>query len=396
MSNRPKLNFRKIIGKLHLWLGLASGLIVLFLGITGCMLAFQKEIESLQSYRYVTPQQKDILPPSAMLGIAARELTGKHAHSVSYLGPRKAALVSFYSFEPENYYFIVFIDPYTGAVQKVKNMNRDFFRVVVMGHFYLWLPPTVGQPIVASATLVFLVMLITGIILWWPRNKAAARQRFTVKWSAKWKRKNYDLHNVFGFYMSWVAVFIAFTGLVWGFQWFANSVYWTASGGKKLNLFEESFSQKPVAVQPAAEKAEDRIWRRMQQEHPHADVMEVHYAGHDSASIEVAINPDAGTYWRTDYRYFDQYSLEELRVNHVYGRFRDAGPAEKILRMNYDIHVGQIIGLPGKVLAFFGSLIAASLPVTGFIIWRGRRKTGYLPLKKSRYELVDPDHRRAV
>jgi len=36
--------------------------------------------------------------------------------------------------------------------------------------------------------------------------------------------------------------------------------------------------------------------------------------------------------------------------------------------MKYDIHTGAILGLPGKLLAFFVSLICASLPVTGFII----------------------------
>ncbi len=88
-------------------------------------------------------------------------------------------------------------------------MSRDFFRVVIDGHFYLWLPPKVGQPIVASATLIFVVLLITGVILWWPKNKAARKQRFKVKFNAKWRRTNYDLHNVLGFYMSWVIIFIA-------------------------------------------------------------------------------------------------------------------------------------------------------------------------------------------
>jgi len=41
--------------------------------------------------------------------------------------------------------------------------------------------------------------------------------------------------------------------------------------------------------------------------------------------------------------------------------------------MNYDIHTGAILGLPGKILAFFASLICASLPVTGFYIWYGRK-----------------------
>ena len=39
--------------------------------------------------------------------------------------------------------------------------------------------------------------------------------------------------------------------------------------------------------------------------------------------------------------------------------------------MNYDIHVGNILGFPGKVLAFFASLIAASLPITDFKLWWG-------------------------
>jgi uncharacterized iron-regulated membrane protein len=42
--------------------------------------------------------------------------------------------------------------------------------------------------------------------------------------------------------------------------------------------------------------------------------------------------------------------------------------------MNYDIHTGAIIGLPGKILAFFASLIVASLPITGFYIWWGRKQ----------------------
>jgi uncharacterized iron-regulated membrane protein len=65
--------------------------------------------------------------------------------------------------------------------------------------------------------------------------------------------------------------------------------------------------------------------------------------------------------------------LEELSVDHIYGRVHHAAAADKLLRMNYDIHVGAILGLPGKILMFFASLICASLPITGFYIWWGRR-----------------------
>jgi uncharacterized iron-regulated membrane protein len=51
--------------------------------------------------------------------------------------------------------------------------------------------------------------------------------------------------------------------------------------------------------------------------------------------------------------------------------------------MNYDIHVGAVLGLTGKILAFIASLVAASLPVTGTLIWIGRkRKMKYQPFIK--------------
>jgi hypothetical protein len=76
---------KKITAKLHLWLGLASGLLVLFLGITGCILAFQREIENVtQPYRFTQVQAKPLLPPSALKDIADKALPGKKAHSVSY------------------------------------------------------------------------------------------------------------------------------------------------------------------------------------------------------------------------------------------------------------------------------------------------------------------------
>lgn len=67
------------------------------------------------------------------------------------------------------------------------------------------------------------------------------------------------------------------------------------------------------------------------------------------------------------------YTLEELPAQSVFGRFKDAVAADKIIRMNYDLHTGAIWGFPGKILMFFASLVAASLPVTGIYIWWGRK-----------------------
>jgi uncharacterized iron-regulated membrane protein len=383
------MTVKKWIGKVHLWLGLGSGIIIVFLGITGCMLAFEREIETLQPYRHVTSREKPFLPPSVLKETAVQLLPGKNLHSVLYGNKKEAAQMIFYNADPE-YYYIIFMDPYTGKVLKVKNMDHDFFRIIINGHYYLWLPPNIGQPIVTSATLIFLLMMISGIILWWPRNKAAKKQRFKIKWNARWRRKNYDLHYVLGFYMTWISIFVALSGMVMGFQWFAKSVYWISSGGKTLTYYYEPVSQKPV-VQTASFSAEDKVWEMMNNSYKNAETIEVHYAASDSSPIVAGANPDASTYWKTDYRYFDQYTLQEMPVTHTFGRFEEASIADKISRMNYDIHTGEVLGLPGKILAFLASLIAASLPITGFYIWWGKKhkkkRENYIVEKEREYEL---------
>jgi uncharacterized iron-regulated membrane protein len=369
-----KSRFKKNVGKVHLWLGLASGLIVCFLGITGCILAFEREIENAtQPYRFAEVRQQPLMPPSVLKDIALKQLPGKKLHSITY-EPGKTVQASFYNGDPK-YYYLIFLDPYTGKVIKVRDMGSDFFRFIIDGHFYLWLPPEIGQPIVASATLIFVVLIISGIILWWPKNKAARKQRFSVKFNAKWRRVNYDLHNVLGFYMSWIIIFIALTGLVWGFQWFAGSVYWVSSGGKLPVVFEEKYSDTTYTGTRPEVMAIDQVWLNIRKEMPaFTGSIDVHIPEDEKASIEIATNPDTETYWKADYRFFDQYTLKEIEVSQVYGKLKAATAADKILRMNYDIHVGAIAGLPGKILAFCASLICASMPVTGFLVWRGRKK----------------------
>lgn len=368
------MTFKKIVGKLHLWLGLASGLLVLFLGITGCILAFETEIEDFtQSYRFTEIQHEPVLKPSALKAIAEQALHGKKPHSVSYEDGRSAR-VTFYNEVPD-YYYVAFINPYSGEVLAVKDMDSDFFRIVIMGHYYLWLPPKIGQPIVATGTLIFVIMLISGLVLWWPRSKAARKQRFSVKLNTRWRRLNYDLHNVLGFYMTWVIIFIALSGLVMGFQWFSKSVYWVASGGKTRIEYTEALSDSSKIGQKPAQPVIDLLWQQMKpQWRTLGGSMEVHIPENTRSSIEIAFNPDPKTYWQSNYRYFDQNTLREIEVRHPYGKLKNASVADRIMRMNYDIHVGAIAGPAGKTLAFFASLIAASMPVTGFLIWKGRRK----------------------
>ncbi|MGX7668633.1 PepSY-associated TM helix domain-containing protein [Flavobacterium pedocola] len=370
-----KNNLKKPIRKLHLWLGLSSGIVVFIVAITGCLYAFQQEIkDATEAYRFIKKQELPFLPPSQLQQIAKLELPEKHLHAIKYNGTAEAAEALFYNDEP-HYYYAVYLNPYTGKVIKTVDLEKGFFPFILDGHFYLWLPHEIGQTVVATATLIFILMIISGFILWFPKNRKAAKQRFWFQWKEglKWKRKNYDIHNITGFYVLSIALIFAVTGLVWGFPWFAYC-YYKVIGGEKELQYQDPVSVKPKIFDPKTAHPMDKAWAMMQQEYPTAKSIEVHPPETDSSSIAANANPEKGTYWKIDYRYYDQYTLEEKQVNHLWGRFPKTDASDKLMRMNYDLHTGAVLGLPGKIFAFLISLLIASLPITGFLIWWGRKK----------------------
>lgn len=382
-KKKGKSGFRKANDWLHLWMGLTSGLIVFIVSITGCIYVFEKEIRSVtQPYQFVEAQDKPFLPPSQLKKLAADYAFGNNADSlgkliqnVGYGGRNKAATASYN--DKDKGFISIYMNPYTGEYLETKYFKSDFFRWILDGHFYLWLPNKIGQPVVAISILIFFFLLITGLIMWWPKNlkKANREKSFMIKWAASFKRVNYDLHNVLGFYVLTVALLITITGLVWGFKWWAKGTYWITSGGKTLPEFKRPFSDTTGIA--SYTNGEDIIWQKALKEH---------YSETGSLTIQIPIkptdaygimfNPDEGKNYRRQFRYFDRNTLAELKgTTGIYRQpFEKATTADKIARMNYDIHVGAVLGIPGKIMAFFASLICASLPITGFLVWWGKRK----------------------
>ncbi|MBP1641047.1 MAG: PepSY-associated helix domain protein [Bacteroidetes bacterium] len=367
-------DMKKLFYKLHLWLGLVSGLLVFVIALTGALYAFQAEISSIGSYRHVTARQTPMLPPSQWQAIAEQQLPGKKVNEIRYDGPSKAVQLAFYGYNP-TYYYIVFLDPYTGNVRKVKNMDKDFFRFVMRGHFYLWLPPAVGQPLVAGATLLFLLVVVSGLVIWIPRNAATIKNRLLLRWKkgVGWPRVNYDLHVVGGVYATLFALIFALTGLVWGFPWFAQQLHRLAGGQTSLRYNDVTPYRHPADTLRATEPI-DRVWLLMRKAYPDAASVEIRPPRTDTTLVVASASPCNDKYWKTDYRYFDRYTLKEVKSETIYGRFADTNAGDKLLRMNYDLHTGAILGLPGKIIAFLASLFIAGLPLSGFIIWWRRRK----------------------
>ncbi len=382
---------KKIVAKTHLILGLLSGIVVFIIAITGCCWVFQEEIQSLVMEKIqVTPKNESFISPERAKKVAQTIFPDKHIHGTIFGHASDPLEVVFYEAKPE-FYQSVFLNPYSGEVLTVKNYRAGFFWFVLDGHLNLWLPKSIGSQITAYSTMIFVVMLISGIILWWPKSKKNLKQRIQFDWkkATRWRRKNFDMHSVLGFYAAIFALVIAFSGLIMAFNWIYYVTY-KGWGGENAPQFiiPANVSKTSTLAPMEKESAINRIIPMLRRKFPNYDQLELHYPNSDTSSIYVEISYDSGIYYNSDYRFFDQRTLQEIESPSIYGRYDQSKLADKVIRMNYDIHVGAIGGLFGKILAFLISLVTASLPITGFLLWWGR-KNKKKPIKSS-YKKPEP------
>ena len=366
------MKFRKFLFDLHKILGLTTGIVVFIVAITGCCWAFREELESLNDgYKKVSPQNKPILTPTEAKMYATEVFPNNHIHGTLFKKADDAIEVIFYDPKPE-FYQSVFLNPYTGKVIQVDDHLSGFFAFILKGHMRLWLPKDIGEQVVGASILVFMLIIISGLILWVPKKRKNFKQRLRFNWNdtTRWKRKNFDLHAVIGFYVCSLALILAFTGSVMSYNWMKYVLY-KSVGGEKEALFiipdnigapNPSNTMKPI----------DLLIPKLQAASPSAESFELHYPTSPDQSIYVEISNSAGLYYDSDFRFFDQNTLEEIETPSIYGKYENAKVADKILRMNYDIHIGAIGGIVGKIIAFLVSLLTASLPVTGILLWYGR------------------------
>lgn len=374
MSSRKKNNSRKIILQLHKILGLITGVVLFIVSITGCLWVFKAEIENFyDDYRYVNSKEQDVITSSVVKNIAEGIIPDRSIHGVVYGKPNEAIEVVFYEAEPEVFYHSVFLNPYSGEFIKRIDNDSGFFGFILKGHLRLWLPEAIGSRIVSYSILLFLVILVSGLFLWWPRNNKNWRQRLKFDWNVKtrWKRKNFDMHTITGFYISSFGLVLAFTGCIMAFNWFYFITY-KATGGDKAPQFIIPESTTEYVSQLHDTPVYDRLISGLYKKYENAKSFELHYPENDSTSILVEVSNSKGLYYDMDYLFFDQNTLEEIETTSIYGKYEDAKFADKVIRMNYDIHIGAIGGVVGKIIAFLVSLICASLPVSGILLWYGK------------------------
>jgi len=384
------MTFKKINAFLHLWLGLGSGLIVFIVSLTGCIYVFENEIRGLyEPWKFVDKQAQPFLKPTQLIKGAAAELGGVQPNSIRYGTKEESATVSNFD-RKAGTSLIVYLNPYTAKVihseVKTRKSNSDFFRFILNGHRGLWLPRAIGKQVVGIGVLVFVSLLISGMILWWPKKwiKSFRDKSFKIKWNASFKRKNYDLHNVLGFYAMIFLLLISLTGLVYSYTWYSKSVYWLTSGGKSMKAFSRTLSDSTSTL-PYQQTSLDQLYSKIIAADK-AEGMFISIPAKPADAIGFTVYLKAGRLYESNSYTFDQFTLKPISDGSPFsGRYADASAADKLRRMNYDLHIGAIFGIPSKIVAFLVSLISATLPVTGFIIWFGKK---FKKKKKTKKEVA--------
>ena len=309
------------------------------------------------------------MPPSELIKSVSNKFQDKHVTYIQFRGEGKSAIFSHYS---EHEQLQAYLNPYNGKVLHVER-GPGFFDWVLDLHMNLLLGET-GRKIVAYSTLIFVVLLITGILLWWPKNRKAVKIATWFRWkpTTKWKRKNYDLHNVLGFYASFIVIFVSLTGLAFSFEWMNRSIQFLVSGGGEFYPWEyvKGITEDDGESLSKINLIDQAYFTAINDYEGQAKRISIYIPDKKQTALRIGVNPSEKTYYDEKYDYYDQLTGRKIKET----GFKERSIGGKVAYMYYDIHIGKILGLPGQLLAFFASLISASLPITGFIIWYGRNK----------------------
>ena len=375
-------NFKKIAAFLHLWLGLISGVIITIVAITGCIFVFEDELFNFfhQDIVYIKAAAKPlplyVLEENAQKALPKGEkinLLQVKSDSDAYMFSASKAnkkSKSIFFLDQVAYNKDVYINQFTGKVTGVINRKYEFFRLVRMTHQFLLLKKEIGSLIVGSSVLMFLFIILTGFVIWLPKKIKNLKQRLVIKWNAKFKRLNWDLHSVFGFYVIPFALILVITGLVWSFRWWELGIYKSLDTAKRPNLLKEYVSLPgEVSTKTASNIALNTIKKL---NNGNFEIILLNYPEDEKMSMMATVQiVKTGDAWRgLSYFYFNPNTgILFDKILH-----QDKSLGMKWRNSNLDIHDGGIFGWPTQVLAFLASLIIATLPTTGFLIWLGKKK----------------------
>lgn len=360
---------RKIIHQLHLWLGLLSSILLFIVCFSGTVLVFGHEIESWfkpYSSNLVVDSNQNLLSLETLVKNVEESSKGKVA-GLTILSSVQAPYQFNVKQNPEDRRGKPYIiNPYTGEVLNNPNERSGFFMFFFRLHRWLLLEDTVGRPIVGVATIIYSFLLLSGLFLWWPKNRHHFKNSLKIKLNGSIKRLNHDLHNTLGFYALPLLLVMSLTGLFWSFEWYRNL------GSTVLNTKVFDRGGRPSEVRGSGEKLSyQQLLDLIHLELPYSGKTMIMLPGNPKQALVAVKTPDHFMAVQgSDKLEINPYTGEVLKKDLFSGKSFGA----KISSLIKPLHTGEVMGLFSKIIYFIVCFIGTTLPLTGFFIWFNKRR----------------------
>lgn len=369
---------RKLFGKIHRWISIPLGIILSVICFSGATLVFEKEITQWLNphiYKVSIPEKgAALLTPSELVACLKTQVADSlRLSALQYGGTAdEPIMVTFQNAGKKN----LSVNPYTGEVNGWTK-SYPFFQTMRKLHRWLLNPPpqkgasSVGKMIVGISTLLMVVILVSGLVIWWPRSRKALRNRLQVSCTKGWRRFWYDSHVALGFYSTLFLLVMALTGLTWSFGWYRSFAYGLFGGTPSSSAHASTSSSQPVphgahTKGKTKTKTDYTAWDKAFQH------VQTQYSDYASLRIEKnKIQVNQGNYLRrTDTVEFNPANGEPTRVISS----AEIPRSQKLKGWFYAFHTGSWGGTYTKVLYFLAAFIGGVLPLSGYYLWWKKKR----------------------
>jgi uncharacterized iron-regulated membrane protein len=356
---------RKIVFWGHLSAGVVAGLFILNMAVSGIILSFEPQIVDWAEgpARRAAPIVVDAEPMKlgAVIAAASQNAGAKVPTLVALRpGPNASLRIGF----KDGY---VYADPYTGKILGRESKIHQTLHEVEEWHRWL-ANKKIGKPITGAVAFIFFFMILGGLVLWWPKQlKAAAFQAvlfFNSRLSGK--ARDFNWHNVIGFWCAPLLLITTTTGLVMSYGWAANALYRiTGNEPPAQNRPQANAATAPSVDAPpinwdavaAAARKKQPGWISIQFRWPPA-------GGPVTAIIE---EPSSWGPKRRSQLTLDPATGAEKKWEPA----ADYNSGRKLRMWMAPLHTGRAFGAPGQFVMALSALGAAVLVWTGLALtWR--------------------------
>lgn len=378
---------RAIWLNVHLWLGLALGLFLSVLGVTGSILVFWAEIDELLNPTLLTveaqPGGEGAFRPFTKVFAAADKAVPTNATLLHAFYPRTETSTYRLTYRVPKAgggeeQWLIGINPYTTQVtgklvaRRSEAIIQPSFIDFIFDLHYSLLAGDTGLVIVGVFGVFLFFSVLTGLLVWWPLT-GRFRRALTIKRGASSVRFNHDLHQVSGFYSALVLLLIFLSGIYINLPEEFVGLVKLLSPGTRHTLLDADRPRSAVAdgrssigmargLTLASEHLSDggRLTYMMQP----GD-------GEGAYTFYYKGVPGLSHLWSGREVAVDQYSGEIIEIRDANTR-RTAGDA--LLDWQWPLHSGKIFGWTGRILIFVTGLVCPVLFITGVILWLQKRR----------------------